>query len=638
MTRRAGGSAQNAVSLFPFLAVLLCTMGSLILLLIVIARQARDQRDDAHHGNVPPSDVAEAAQRRDDLNWRIERLAESHRKTAEQLAEQRATLSHLEEHAQRLRGELAEGENARRLLTGKKSIDEAERARLLADIEELRRQAAEVETKLAEENAAGRRPPAFAVLPYDGENGTRRRPIYVECRGDGIILQPEGIVFRESDFAGSLGPSNALAACLRVISEHYARAGGLQAHDQPYPLLLVRPDGIGAYYAARAAMSSWDSDFGYELIEADWPLEFPPADPQLAQLLARTQDEARRRQVLIARAAPTLRSSTSPSFDMTGEGSGDGDARGPSGRYGGPTGTGGGNDAGRYGGGADGLRSVGGGGAYDPPATANGTGTAAGAGLGNQLGNSHGSNPNGQGPGNGGGFGAAGGDGGPQLIASGQAAPGGGAPPTGSGDVANGGGTGSPGGRTAGSPNGAAGGATGSSGGAPGSAGGEASQVGSGGGLPSYSFGAQPPPAGTTTDMNQPSRRNVESLAGKRGKNWGLPESAQKATGLTRPVQVYCSADRLTILSDRGVPDRQINLGPRTEDSVDELVAVVRSQIDTWGLAGRNMYWKPVLSLHVAPDGVERFQELRTLLAGSGLDVTGKPITVSTPTTTARRP
>ena len=153
-----------------------------------------------------------------------------------------------------------------------------------------------------------------------------------------------------------------------------------------------------------------------------------------------------------------------------------------------------------------------------------------------------------------------------------------------------------------------------------------------GGGTPSINFGdpagGAPQNAGST-EVQGSSNRRLESLARQRGENWGIPESAKRATPLTRPVQIYCSADRITVLSDRGIPDRQINLGPRTEDSVDELVSTVWSQIEAWGIAGRGMYWRPVLSVHVAPDGVARFDELKTLLAGSGLEVTGKAVVVS---------
>ncbi len=44
--RESGGG----ISLFPFLAVLICTMGVLILLLVVITRQAHLQAQEEHSG------------------------------------------------------------------------------------------------------------------------------------------------------------------------------------------------------------------------------------------------------------------------------------------------------------------------------------------------------------------------------------------------------------------------------------------------------------------------------------------------------------------------------------------------------------------------------------------------------------
>jgi hypothetical protein len=43
--------------------------------------------------------------------------------------------------------------------------------------------------------------------------------------------------------------------------------------------------------------------------------------------------------------------------------------------------------------------------------------------------------------------------------------------------------------------------------------------------------------------------------------------------------------------------------------------------MDRWGIAGRGMYWKPVLKVQVIPGGENRFKDLQTLLEDSGLDV-----------------
>ena len=80
---------------------------------------------------------------------------------------------------------------------------------------------------------------------------------------------------------------------------------------EPYPLLLVRPDGVEAYYAAREAMSSWGSEFGYEFIDQDWKLEFRPPDPEMVDGMRLAVDEARVRQRALARSAPRLKSEKS---------------------------------------------------------------------------------------------------------------------------------------------------------------------------------------------------------------------------------------------------------------------------------------------------------------------------------------
>jgi len=62
----------------------------------------------------------------------------------------------------------------------------------------------------------------------------------------------------------------------------------------------VRPDGIVAYAAVRGAMKDWGSEFGYELIDEDWKLEFQPADPHMADIVQRAVDTARRNQRQLA--------------------------------------------------------------------------------------------------------------------------------------------------------------------------------------------------------------------------------------------------------------------------------------------------------------------------------------------------
>src|SRR5690349_9874146 len=115
MSRRPAG-ANATVALFPFLAVLMSTMGSLILLLVLISRQARTQVENERQAQsamaAQAADQQAVAQQRDDLEWTNGQLAASRDKTAAELAELRSTLAHIEEHSDRLRRQIAEAQTA----------------------------------------------------------------------------------------------------------------------------------------------------------------------------------------------------------------------------------------------------------------------------------------------------------------------------------------------------------------------------------------------------------------------------------------------------------------------------------------------------------------------------------------------
>jgi hypothetical protein len=108
-----------------------------------------------------------------------------------------------------------------------------------------------------------------------------------------VFLQPEGIRLAPGDFDGPPGPGNPLASALRAAREQMARTvpNPGDPASQPYPLLLVRPSGVMAYYAAREAISSWGNEFGYQLIEDDWTIAYPPPDPAIAEAENRAIEE-----------------------------------------------------------------------------------------------------------------------------------------------------------------------------------------------------------------------------------------------------------------------------------------------------------------------------------------------------------
>jgi uncharacterized protein YlxW (UPF0749 family) len=303
---RRNREGEPGISLFPFLAVMICTMGALVPLLFAITRQARLQASQAAVAKIAERKV-EIQTEHETTQWRIDQLKTSRKKTNEQVADTRLELGHLEDHARRLREKIPALEKTVAELDQLGSDDNRQRSEQIEELEKLRAQIDAVKQQVtkAQLDAASQKK-SYAVIPYEGPNQTNRRPIYLECRADALILQPEGIEFPESDFEGPLGPGNPLASTLRAVREYLLASHNFdpQRDGEPYPLLLVRPDGIAAYYAARAAMTSWATEFGYELIDADWKLAYQPPNAQLAQVVQQVLVSARARQQRLIAAAP----------------------------------------------------------------------------------------------------------------------------------------------------------------------------------------------------------------------------------------------------------------------------------------------------------------------------------------------
>lgn len=298
---------QSVVTLFPFLAVLICTMGALIMLLVLVMEQARSSvPQQSSPASTQEPDIKEQLRvQKEDQLWRGQVLQQQRQELRSELTQRRDYLAYVEQQIRQLENqlELLQKQAGELRRTADESVDSDQR--LIARQEELERAVVEARAALEEaRRQSAQRRPSFAIVPYVGPNGTLRRPIYVECTADAVIFRPENVVLRSEDFQGPLGPGNPFDAALRAAAT-YLDAHTDTGNGQPYPLLIVRPDGILAYAAARQAMTSWEDEFGYELVSGDLLLHYPPADPQLAQLLEKAVKEARLRQAALRRAMPS---------------------------------------------------------------------------------------------------------------------------------------------------------------------------------------------------------------------------------------------------------------------------------------------------------------------------------------------
>ncbi|HUG90745.1 MAG TPA: hypothetical protein VML55_07930 [Planctomycetaceae bacterium] len=328
---------HNSISLFPFLAVLVCAMGALILLLLVTTRRIRMEaveraqdaaqaRDDTAPPSAPEPDSEDAdfpplAQRDDpmtppvqiavrpplprppeppveaprppprpidpnpELRRRIAALARERDQRRQQLQALTAEMESARERAGDLERRLAAaGRNAQQTRAERDRLRQAalaleqDQRRLAAQIHDIDRRLAQAQQQQAAQSSK------FVVVPYDGVLGTNRRPILIEFTGEGIRFIPENVLLRKEDFDGFTPGYNPLLAGALALVDYWTvksrRSPG--GEPPPYVLLIVRPSGV-RYYPLRLLLERLGQPFGYELLEEDRELTLPDVDPAAAE-------------------------------------------------------------------------------------------------------------------------------------------------------------------------------------------------------------------------------------------------------------------------------------------------------------------------------------------------------------------
>ncbi|MFO0455121.1 MAG: hypothetical protein ACK5Z0_03860 [Planctomycetota bacterium] len=585
------------VSLFPFLTVLICTIGMLIVLLVISVRQvgSKSQQIAAENAEKQRSELTELQADLDLHEIRAEGWTEIRENRVAELRSAHEERSYLEQALRELDDEAKTIAAQLQQLSAESADDEAVKAEekkvsLLREDLELEKRRLDEKKPLAEA------PVMYNLVPYSGGGGTNRRPIYVECVNQKLILQPLGIELRLDDFVVPGEPGNPLDAGLTAIKEYWRRFDVAGAQGAPYPLLVVRPSGAQAYAVARRAMTSWVDEFGYELIPERKPIKFGAPDPQLAEEVRKAVEQARKNQALLAEQLQyrerVLQQRAIAKQMATGGGSG-------------------------------GLRAdrARGGFTSDPryASTHNQDGSGAAA-VKKLLGTEEGKSEL---AGSGSGTGEQGGNG--SSAAS--------APakentqfsltrPANSRHAANNDSmersesaadqnteaqsksTYQPSNLTKPAPAASSGNSSGQAGGAA-TKSMNASGKGEGGTAP-LSSGTAP-----------------ASLAESRGADWALPgKNTQRATAYMRPIRVICSDEELVIVTGPETPlaEKLIKFNRETSSAVEPLVGSLWRLIDSWGPTPDNGYWKPVLKVETIPGGEYRARDLKALMQDSGID------------------
>ncbi len=331
--------SRPSISLFEFLAVLVCVMGALILLLLVTTRHMRQQALAEAEAEMPkppgtviiaepipelpaPPPIELAVPESDAPLWSPPEAAwqpsvpivpepdpysEAERANAALRREWESNIAGLESQWAALQqnwdewqatltaAELAIQNLQSRLqqLDGESSAIVDQEAALEIDEQRLMQSHAELQTEidstaaLLEAIRTTPKPVAsrFSILPYDSASGTTRRPIIIECTENQIAFASEGVILSAADIEGFTPAFNPLQAGADAL-EDYWRANDRQAGTggDPYIMLVVRPGGTISYYIARKLLETVGDRYGYELVGADQEFVWPETTPEATRL------------------------------------------------------------------------------------------------------------------------------------------------------------------------------------------------------------------------------------------------------------------------------------------------------------------------------------------------------------------
>lgn len=327
---------DNPVNLFPFLAVLMCTMGALIFLLIVISKSIKEDAI-AESKRPPEQSESEPITEPEPLTMQVALLmAELDRSpplpeplpktlpepnsfvatvspfeepvtpsgpTFEEIQLQLADLSEVQndlekqlnekqEQIKLLEAEIARATKETQLAKAKSNDVEGQFQASLARVRSKELELAEAQTDrkrlvrlinesnelvAMKENENAQASSEFVIVPYDGETGTTRRPIILDCTDEAIRLVGEDIELTPGQLVGYTPVINPLKSSVEELVRFWATrdrvsngANVVKQAKVPYVLLIVRPSGTVAFYVARKYLQDLGADFGYELVEEDF--------------------------------------------------------------------------------------------------------------------------------------------------------------------------------------------------------------------------------------------------------------------------------------------------------------------------------------------------------------------------------
>jgi len=236
--------AKVSISLFPFLSILACVIGTLTLMITALALGQMDTDEMASELKLDylKRQIEITLARIEQLKQQLGEVESEAGDLLKQLADAKVELARLK----RLQAALLENvDKEEKPEIDIPAVDPEKHKKRLAQMEEELETQEEQKQKLLADLKERKKPPDEAqVIIQPGGSGVDLKPTFVECAASGIVV-----------YEGEK-PRRVLRADLGSDKDFLALLDRVAADSKATVIFLVRDDGLSTYYAARSLARS----------------------------------------------------------------------------------------------------------------------------------------------------------------------------------------------------------------------------------------------------------------------------------------------------------------------------------------------------------------------------------------------
>lgn len=274
---------KQEISLFPFLDILACVIGNLILIITAVVLESVD------------TDKLADLFQNEAIQKQTEENLEAIRKLEERLEKLKQDSNSSDSRVQKAQQQLVEAERAQREAKGRlldvpppppppDDEDTAELKKRNLEIQEIIAEMKRIEAKIADKKKKPDQ--TISILYANKGRGGVRRPFFVEVKKDNLVLLPNELDYKnlfdtEKPIkvpVAKMAGDKSFKKLLDYVLTHLGKTGLLRRRRDTIITFLVRPEGVNSYRVAKKVVDQYEKTNEKRLVVGVLPNGAPVLD------------------------------------------------------------------------------------------------------------------------------------------------------------------------------------------------------------------------------------------------------------------------------------------------------------------------------------------------------------------------